>query len=539
VSARPRLSLGEQAMLVLALYSMLLATAVGVLLYRGLSQALTRSHLARMVETSERLAEQLSLYLVGEDPAGLDGPEVYRMQRRPDLAYLRVLDARGKTLLARVGPAGTPLALERSRTTGVSSPSSRRLARLLEVAVPVRVPASPSLDAEEDPSLVPLVPLEGQGEVVGTLVAAYGIGGVEGGREEAVRQATLVAATVLLFGIAFSYVASRSMGGALERMTHRAERLADGELIQEPLPVEGQGEVRELSEAFNIMMEGLRERDEQLRRYSGGLEDEVASRTRQLRTEAMRLENANELLRLQYGRAQAADRAKSEFLTTMSHELRTPLTSILGFTRLLLEGTRGPLGEEQRADLQVITRAASHLLALINDLLDHSLVESGRLTMELEEVELPQLATDLQEVCEGLDREPGVELSIEVEPGAPAPLADRQRLLQVALNLTSNALKFTSQGEVEVRFRGADGTFVLEVRDSGPGIPEELQDHVFEPFTQADQSVTRSYTGTGLGLSISRKLVVHMGGTLELRTTSDTGSVFSVSLPAAPGGRAA
>lgn len=533
---RQRMSLAEQAMLVLALYSMLLATAVGMLLYRGLSRTLIRSHEERVVEAGERLADQLSPYLAGADPSGLDGPAVARLLRRPDTAFVRVLDREGRTLLARTGPLGTPLDLERSRQAMVTRPAVRPLPRLLEVAVPVRLPGDGGVDDGADLSLVSGQASDESGDVVGMLVTGHGRLAVGEDRLDAVRQATLVAAAVLLFGVGFSYMASRSLGSALERMTRRAERLAAGELIQEPLPVEGQGELRDLSEAFNIMTQGLRERDEQLRRYSVGLEEEVARRTRQLRVEAMRLENANELLRLQYGRAQAADRAKSEFLTTMSHELRTPLTSILGFTHLLLDGARGPVGHEQRADLSVIAQAAAHLLALINDLLDHSLVESGQLVMDLAAVELSELAADLRKVCLGLDRGPGVELSIEVVPDAPKPLADRKRLLQVALNLTSNALKFTCQGKVEVRFRRSDaGAFLLEVRDTGPGIPDDLREKVFEPFTQADQSATRSHSGTGLGLSISRKLVEHMGGTLELWTASADGCVFLVSLPAAAG----
>jgi len=236
------------------------------------------------------------------------------------------------------------------------------------------------------------------------------------------------------------------------------------------------------------------------------------------------IEEKNQLL-------EEASRHKSQFLANMSHELRTPLNAILGYTELLVDGIYGELGEKQLGVLDRVQANGKHLLGLINDVLDLSKIEAGRLTLTLEEYAMPAVVQAVVAATESLARNKDLELRTNVAERMPIGRGDERRITQVLLNLVGNAIKFTDRGYVEITAREEDGEFELAVRDTGPGIAPEHRDRIFEAFRQVDDSTTREKGGTGLGLAISKRIVEMHGGVLSVESAPGEGSIFRVVLP--------
>jgi signal transduction histidine kinase/DNA-binding response OmpR family regulator len=242
---------------------------------------------------------------------------------------------------------------------------------------------------------------------------------------------------------------------------------------------------------------------------------------------------ANEKLESQTRLAQDASRAKSAFLANMSHELRTPLNAIIGFSELMMNGTGNGTEAERREYLGHVITSGRHLEQLVNDILDLSKVEAGKMEFHPEPVALKALIGDLTSTMQVLADRKRIELVIEVAPEVESVVADPARLKQVLYNYLSNALKFTpEQGSVTIRV-GPEGSqdFRLAVEDTGIGIAPEDQHRLFNEFEQLDQSVRKEHQGTGLGLALVKRIVEAQGGTVGMRSTQGEGSVFHAVLP--------
>ena len=230
-----------------------------------------------------------------------------------------------------------------------------------------------------------------------------------------------------------------------------------------------------------------------------------------------------------------ADRLKSQFLANMSHELRTPLNSIIGFSRVILKGIDGPVTENQEQDLSAIYNAGQHLLGLINDILDLSKIEAGKMELTFSEVDLPEIIRGVMSTAVGLVKGKPIELVIDLPDDLPGIQADNIRLRQILLNLVSNATKFTEEGHIGISVRSLERAghpeIVIAVFDTGHGIAPEDHEKIFEPFSQVDASPTRKTGGTGLGLSICRHLVELHRGVLWVESIPGEGSTFAFTIP--------
>ena len=368
----------------------------------------------------------------------------------------------------------------------------------------------------------------------------------------AVAMLTITVGLVLPGMIAHSAVevsrtAKNLVEGTLSDFSRAMQALGRGDLDAaharvdiQPVPVNSHDEVGEMAESFNLLQveiargaEGLAGAREGLLRVRAALTDanqKLELRVNQLATALVERDRVEIQLRQAKEAAEAADRAKSEFLAMMSHEVRTPLNGVLGFASLL-ETT--PLDNEQQNSVEIIRRSGESLLVIIDDILDFSKIEAGRLRLASESFDLIACVNEAVEICRPpLDK--NVRLDVHIDSTVPTTIVgDVNRLRQILINLIGNGVKFTHSGTVVLTVAPADRPDIVRfsITDSGIGIPVEKLDQLFKPFSQVDTSSTRRYGGTGLGLAICRNLVRLMGGEIGVASEPGVGSTFFFTLP--------
>jgi signal transduction histidine kinase len=332
---------------------------------------------------------------------------------------------------------------------------------------------------------------------------------------EQVRNTIFIAIIIsVLLAILAGWLMSEKISKPINLLANASEKVAQGDL-HTLVNVKSSNEIGVLASSFNQMVVSLRKSRNELKQWGKEMEKRVEKRTEEL-------EHAN--LKLQ-----ELDQLKSMFIASMSHELRTPLNSIIGFTGIILQGMSGEINSEQEKQLTLVKNSANHLLDLINDVIDISKIEAGKVEIAIEEFDFSKLAQEIKDSFAVAVDKKGLKLSLET-PLTLTIKSDERRTKQILVNFISNAVKFTDRGEIEIKIVKKDETVEISVGDTGIGIREEDIDKLFKTFSRITTK-GRTEEGTGLGLYLSKKIADLLGGDIKVESEFGKGSVFTLTLP--------
>jgi signal transduction histidine kinase/CheY-like chemotaxis protein len=438
----------------------------------------------------------------------------------PDVVHVAVYNLRGEVLLAEETGPVPPLELgdlQAGQDDRIYRPLGETLSELILVVRYAKADGGAELLSFADSGATG----RELGEPEGMVRVVMSRSRVAVAFQQALLSSGAVMAAVLLLAAVLVWVLSRGVIHAVGELMRAVSAAGAGNLDVKVRDLGG-SELGRLGSAFNTMSAELAAATARLEAYGHELEHEVEERTR----------DANEARML----AERANTAKSEFLANMSHEIRTPMTAILGYTELLLEN-REVLPDEATRWLAVINRNGAHLLNILNDILDISKIEAGRLEVELIPTDVVQMVVEAASLLRVRADEKGLELRVFFPTPMPSEvITDPTRVRQALVNLVGNAIKFTDSGSVsiELRYDPEHGRATLVVLDTGIGISRDKLAHLFEPFEQADTSMTRRFGGTGLGLAITKRVAQLLGGDCEVSSVVDGGSTFAFSFAAPP-----
>jgi len=305
------------------------------------------------------------------------------------------------------------------------------------------------------------------------------------------------------------YIFSGRITHPINRLTQQAKRMSQG-YLNEAILVDSHDEIGQLATAFNDMARALND-------HYLGLEGKIAERTKELRAVNLKLAEASE--------------HKSRFLANVNHELRTPLSSIIGYARLLRRETEGQITSLQRENLDDLLRNSERLLGLIDGLLDFAKIESGKIEVQIEPVNINTLIQSAAATVEGMLDKGLVSLKRDIPSDMPAVYTDADKLRQVVLNLLGNAVKFTDRGEIRISAYHNNGNISIAVADTGIGIEKPDIERIFDEFDRGRLTNGGTYRGTGLGLAIVKRLLDVLGGSIHVESKVGKGSTFTVILP--------
>src|SRR5579862_6487822 len=372
-----------------------------------------------------------------------------------------------------------------------------------------------------------------EGKVTGSVYIQSDVNELNERLEEYAGIAGIVLLACLLAALLVSSIFRRSVADPIVHLAEFARMVShDRNYSVRATPTSSSGELAILIDSFNEMLSQIQQSESALRKAHDGLEERVRERTAELEAAKREVEAFSDSVLRAKEEVERASKFKDQFLSTMSHELRTPLNAVLGFSDLLTEERYGTLNDKQRRYVTHIHTGGKHLLTLINDILDLSKIEAGRLQLSIESVALKNSFAEVLDVMRPLADKRSHSLSQQVA-GSLSVRADKTRLRQVLMNLLGNAIKFTPErGKIELAAREIGDKIRVEVRDSGPGIPLDEQKRIFEAFYRLRQT-GKATEGTGLGLAITQRLVELHGGELGIESQPGVGSCFYFTLPSA------